>query len=169
MSTKGTSGLSAAHRIRARDLAVQAALLSLRHAPAIHYSQGPNRFDGIAHNLKAWRGQYPREVDCSSSVAWWLWNGLDHYGVRDVVNGAAWRAGYTGTMVGHGIRVQHVANVLRGDAVIYGDPFGRTGHTALVVGERNGVPMVVSHGSERGPFYLPFNYRSDVHSIRRYI
>ena len=29
--------------------------------------------------------------------------------------------------------------------------------------------MVISHGSEPGPFYLAYSYRPDVLSIRRYI
>jgi hypothetical protein len=29
--------------------------------------------------------------------------------------------------------------------------------------------MVISHGSEPGPFDLAYNYRSDVLQIRRYI
>jgi hypothetical protein len=39
----------------------------------------------------------------------------------------------------------------------------------MVVGHRKGVPIVVSHGSEAGPFLLPYNYRSDDGQIRRYI
>lgn len=162
------SGLNAAHRIRARDLAVQAALHGLRRAPEIHYTQGPQRWEGIAHHLKAHRGEVPTHADCSSFWTWCLWNGLDHYGVRDTVNGCGWAAGFTGTMLEHGKRVVHLGNVLRGDLVIYGDhPQGE--HVAGVVGTRNGVPMVVSNGSEAGPFYLPYNYRRDILQIRRYI
>jgi hypothetical protein len=42
-------------------------------------------------------------------------------------------------------------------------------HCAVVVDMVNGTPMVISHGSEPGPFYLAYNYRPDVLSIRRYI
>jgi hypothetical protein len=31
----------------------------------------------------------------------------------------------------------------------------------------SGTPMVISHGSEPGPFYLAYHYRPDVLSIRR--
>lgn len=163
------SGLTPAHRIRARDLAVAAAMLGLRNPAAIHYTQGADRWEGIDRGLKAWRGEYPRHADCSSFATWALWSGLAHYHVRDTVNGTRWRAGYTGTMVSHGKPVRELANVLRADLVLYGDPFGRSGHVAIIAGRRNGVPMVVSNGSEAGPFYLPWNYRRDVHSIRRYI
>lgn len=164
------SGLSTPHRIHARDLAVNAAVLGLHHAPALHYTQGPDRWEGIAHDLKAWRGEFPKHADCSAFGTWCVWNGLDHYGVRDTVNGAHWRYGYTGSMVGHGKPVRHLENVVRADLVLYGDPFGPSGHVAIVAGRRRGDHklMVVSFGSEAGPFYLPFDYRP-VTQIRRYI
>jgi cell wall-associated NlpC family hydrolase len=91
--------------------------------------------------------------------------------VKDVVNGADWRAGYTGTMLNHGRVVEKVADMRRGDAVIYGN--GSPGkHTAIIVGRKGGsrgTPMVVSHGSEGGPYYVAWNYRSDIMSVRRYI
>src|SRR3954467_13956918 len=93
------SGLSAEHRIEARTLAVSAAYLGLHHAPAMHYTQGGDRFDGILHHLKAYRGQFPHDTDCSGFVTWCVWNGLSHFHVRDTVNGASWHYGYTGTMV----------------------------------------------------------------------
>jgi len=165
------SGLSAPHRIRARDLAVSAAMLGLRHAPEIHYSQAAERGNWFTHKMKAYRGEFPRALDCSAFARWCLWNGLDHFGVRDTTNDAReWSAfGWTGSLVQHGKPVQHLGNVLRADLVLYGDPFGRSGHVAIVVGRRRGRIMVVSHGSEAGPFYLPHDYRSDVRSIRRYI
>jgi hypothetical protein len=42
-------------------------------------------------------------------------------------------------------------------------------HCAVIVDMVNGTPMVISHGSEPGPFDLAYNYRSDVLQIRRYI
>lgn len=162
------SGLSAPHRIRVRDLAVQAALLGLKHASALHYTQSAQRWEGIDKKLKAWRGQYPKHADCSSFATWCLWVGLSHYGVRDTVNGESWRAGYTGTMLKHGKPVAHLSNVLRGDLVIYGSGWPGE-HVAIVVGSRNGVPQVVSNGSEPGPFLLAYNYRPDVLDIRRYV
>jgi hypothetical protein len=164
------SGLGAAKSIRARDLAVEAALLGLHNAGAIHYTQSAARWEGIAKEMKAWRGGFPDQCDCSSFATWCLWNGLDHYGVRDTVNGQGWRAGYTGTMVAHGRPVSGPSAVLRGDLVLYGNPTGSTGHVAIAVGRRSdGRVMVVSHGSEGGPYYLTYDYRSDVHSIRRYV
>src|SRR4051794_7051220 len=101
------SGLSPSNRARARQMTVQAALLGVRHAPEIHYTQGTMRWEGIDRHLKAWRGQFPTHADCSAYATWCIWNGLDHFGVRDPVNGMAWHAGYTGTMLKHGKSVHH--------------------------------------------------------------
>lgn len=158
------SGLSTAHRIRARDLACAAAALGYRNRDAIHYSQDARlRWTGIRNDLKAWQGEFPHNADCSSYVTWALWNGLDHYGVRDVVNGLHWTAGYTGTMLTHGAHIT-ASRMIRGDAVIYGRSWPGL-HTAIYMGGG----MVISHGSERGPLLLPTFYRSDVLAIRRYI
>lgn len=158
------SGLSRRHRIEARDIAVRAAILGLRRAPSLHYTQGASRWEGIAHRLFAWKGECPHYADCSAFATWCLWNGLHHFGVRDTVNGANWRYGYTGTMAKHGKLVRHEGNILRGDLVLYGHgwPFE---HVAIAVGGGK----VISHGSEAGPFLLPIDYRSDRAEVRRYI
>lgn len=164
------SGLSREHRIRARDRTVAAALLALHHAPQVHYTQEPPRWEGIRKRLNARLGQFPKQADCSSFVTWCLWNGLHiGFGVRDTVNGANWNSGFTGTMLRNGRQVHELGNIQRGDCVIYGSgPNGE--HTAIVVGRaKDGIPMVVSHGSEAAPFFVRYNYRSDIMQIRRYI
>jgi hypothetical protein len=166
------SGLSTVHRVQARDRAVNAAMLGLRHAPQMFYTQGPQRWEGIARKLNAKLGEYPKHVDCSAFVTWCLYNGLVISGFtnRDIVNGADWKGGYTGTLLTHGKQVHHLENVQRADYVIYGN--GGTGeHTALVVGRRkaDGKIMVVSMGSDAGPFYLPYDYRRDIMQVRRAI
>lgn len=165
------SGLSKLHRIQARDRIVAAATLALHNAPRIHYTQGPKRWEGIDKHLNARMGQYPRNADCSAFATWCIWNGLvlGGYTTRDTVNGANWKAGYTGTMLTHGKQVMHEGNVQRGDCAIYGH--GAPGeHTAIVVGRRaDGTIMVISHGSEAGPFYLPAKYRPDLMQFRRYV
>jgi hypothetical protein len=163
------SGLDHDQRVRARDRSVQAAMLALHHAPQLHYTQGASRWEGIQERRSARLGQFPTHADCSSFATWCLWNGLAlGFGVADVVNGANWSAGFTGTMLAHGKRVRRIAKVLRGDCVLYGNgPPGH--HTALVVGVQDGRPMVVSHGSEAGPFFVAYDYRPDVMEIRRYI
>jgi hypothetical protein len=168
----GPSGLRHAQKTAARDRAVQAAMLGYYHRSAIHYTQLGRRWEGITDTRYSRQGQYPNYADCSAYVTWCLWNALKvAYGVKDVVNGADWRAGYTGTMLSHGMVVEKVADMRRGDAVLYGSgPPGK--HTAIIVGRkggRRGTPMVVSHGSEGGPYYVAYNYRSDIMSVRRYI
>lgn len=164
------SGLARDQRIRARDRAVGAALLALHHAPQVHYTQMPARWEGINKKLNARLGQFPKNADCSSFATWCLWNGLQvGFGLGDLVNGATWSGGFTGTMLSHGKRVHDVGRVQRADCVIYGNG-GSGEHTAIVVGRsKNGIPMVVSHGSEAAPFFVPYNYRKDIMQIRRYI
>lgn len=157
------SGLSEAHRNQAKARAVQAAILALHHAPDVHYTQKGDRWQGINKKLVAAKGQFPKYADCSSFVTWCIWNGLFvPFGVRDTVNGAHWKWGYTGTMLEHGKIVRHRENVQGGDAALYS---GHGGHTALCVGGG----QVISFGSEAGPFLLPIDYRSDLIEIRRYI
>jgi hypothetical protein len=164
------SGLSKANRTRARDRCSQAAWLAYNHKGAVHYTQGARRWEGIRRELNARTGRYPGYCDCSSFATWCLWNGLYlGFGCRDTVNGTAWKAGYTGTMLNHGKPVQHLENVLRSDCVIYGRAGTNGAHTAIVVSFKGATPYVISHGSEAGPFFVPYNYRKDIIQIRRYI
>jgi hypothetical protein len=165
------SGLNDDHRNHCRWLAKEAAMLGYRNSSRIHYTQGPRRWHGIDSRKTVNNSDFPLYADCSSFVTWCLWQGLWlEYRTRDTVNGVAWKAGYTGTMLAHGKPIKHLSNVRAGDAVLYGVRGGTGKHTAIVVGRRNsGIPMVISHGSEGGPYFLPYNYRGDVQSIRRYI
>lgn len=156
------SGLSPAHVRQAVNLTLQAAVLGYHHAPAIHYTQGDLRWQGIDRRRDASRGEYPNYADCSAYATWAYWNGLHlHTGHSDIINGENWQAGYTGTMLVHGKRV---FSPIPGDAIIYGSGFPGE-HVAIFTGGG----LVVSHGSEAGPFLLPWRYRSDVLEIRRYI
>lgn len=141
------------------DICIQAAELALAHAPVVHYTQGFMRWQGIRETDHASMGEYPNWADCSSFYSWCLWQLLGTG--EDVVNGADWTGGYTGTLLAHGKRV---ASPIKGAAVLYGSP-GSTGkHVAISKG--NG--RVISHGSEGGPYDLPWNYRSDVMEFRVY-
>jgi hypothetical protein len=156
------SGLSRHHARQAVNWTLQAAVLAYRNRNRIGYTQGPLRWSGIDRHADASEGAFPHYADCSAFVTWCLWNGLHvHLGHTDIVNGQHWRAGYTGTLLQHGRRV---ASPQPGDAIIYGSTFPGE-HTALYTGGG----LVVSHGSEAGPLLLPWRYRSDVLSIRRYI
>ena len=163
-----TLTLNSQQQQTARARVVQAAQLAYHHAPIVHYTQTALRWQGIDRHLDASKGQYPNYCDCSSFASWCLWNALWlTFGMEDVVNGAAWQAGYTGTMLGHG-RTVNASEMLAGDCVLYGSGFPGH-HTAICVGRSGSTPMVISHGSESGPHYLVWNYRSDVMSCRRYI
>lgn len=157
-------GLHSRDRVRARDLAVAAAALALRNGGAIDYSMGADRWDPIKRDRKAFRGQFGKTEDCSSFATWCLWNGLDHFGIKDVVNAQSFKAGWTGSMLGNGQRVSR-AEILRGDCVFYLKAGTReVNHVAIYVGGG----MVISHGSEPGPNKLPMAYRT-IAQIRRYV
>jgi hypothetical protein len=164
-----TVALTTAQQQTARNAAVQAATLGYQHEPEVHYTQGSQRWQGIAEHLVASEGHFPNYADCSSFVTWAIWNGLLLlFGSEDVVNASSWQAGYTGTMLANGTTLGRASDMLPGDAVIYGTP-GSTGeHTAIVV-TAGTVPTVISHGSESGPYRIAYNYRSDIQSLRRYI
>lgn len=161
------SGLSDDHAAHARKIIAASAKLMMQHPAEIHYSQGPNRWEGINNKLTATKGQYPRHGDCSSTATWMLWDAMHRpYGVRDLVNGAAWRAGYTGTQYTRGKAVEHDKNLKIGDLIFYGNQGGGIPeHVAVYIGGGK----VFSHGSEGGPYILGLDYRSDRRMSRRYI
>jgi cell wall-associated NlpC family hydrolase len=78
--------------------------------------------------------------------------------IKDVVNGANWNYGYTGTQLNHGKPVRKWAHKRVGDLIHY------RGHVAIYIGGG----LVVSHGSEAGPLICRWNYRPVI-AIRRYI
>ncbi len=162
------SGLGPGQRLRARERAVQAAVLTLNHAPLDYSQDAKLRWDGIANRRNSRHGKFPKHADCSSFITWCLWNALFlQFGLGDLVNGQGWTGGYTGTMLDHGMQVQHLANLLRGDLIHYGE--GTSAHVTMYVGRKDGVPQVIGWGGEGGPFASVYNYRNDVKQFRRYI
>jgi cell wall-associated NlpC family hydrolase len=148
-------------------------MLALDNAPEVHYTQdATDRWDGIANRRNSFRGKFPINADCSSFVTWCLWNALfSHFRLDDTVNGADWKAGFTGTLRDHGKLVKQKRNICRGDLVHYDPvpPDFNFEHVSIIVGRNEaGEPMVVSHGSESGPFFVEHDYRP-VAEIRRYI
>ena len=160
--------LSKAQRERARARAASAALLGYHHRARVHYTQGSARWSGIKGKRNSRQGEYPFYADCSAYATWCLWNALYvTYRKRDVVNGAAWKAGFTGTQISHGRPVK-AGELLPGDLVFYANRGQTPTHVAIVVGRRNRKTMVISHGSDSGPLYVPYDYRRRV-GYRRYI
>lgn len=162
------SGLDPVHSSIARQRFTQAALLGLHHAAEVHYTQDSRRWEGIAQKLLASKGEFPKHADCSGYMSWALWFALLPFKLGDIVNGQHWQGGYTGTMAQHGIEVLHPPNTRRGDLVLYGSGPTFEHVAGVVTHDKSGKPLVVSHGSEAGPFFLPFDYRPWA-QIRRYI
>lgn len=140
------------------EAATDAMQLLLAHAPAVHYTQGPLRWQGIRERRRVSAGSYPNFADCSSAYTWALWQALG--GGSDVVNGAGWTAGFTGTLLTHGRRV---SEPVEGAAIIYGDGWPGK-HVAYAIGHGKAI----SHGSEAAPFLVDVHYRPDVMEFRVY-
>jgi hypothetical protein len=157
------SGLDDPRRELAQELVAEAASLVLEHASEINYTRGARRWEGIDHGLHARRGEFPHHADCSALATWILWQGLGHFSVPDVVNGSNWHAGFVSTLLAHGRAVGRREPIRLGDLAFY-LPGGRH-HVAVCIGGGR----VVSHGTPLGPAKLTLGYRSDLHSIRRYI
>lgn len=162
---RSAAGVAERDRAEVRRLALEAFDLLYRHAGAVHYTQGPLRWQGIDRGLRAADGRFPNYADCSAAYTWCVWNALTHVlgsAAHDVVNGQEWHAGYTGTLLAHGDPVGF--DELRpGDAIIYGR--GWPG-VHVVMYDHDG--LCYSHGSEAGPFHLSYQYRGDILAARRY-
>jgi NlpC/P60 family len=156
--------LTPAQRAQERSFAVRAAVVALRNRNLVHYTQGARRWDGINRGRLGVRGQFPSYADCSSFATWCLWNGMRLHHRPDTVNGCGWHAGYTGTLIRHGTRVTSEKAILPGDLALYGHG-GRPTHVVICIGGG----LVISHGSERGPYKLPLHYTKGLMQIRRYI
>jgi hypothetical protein len=167
------SGLGAIDRATARRLLLKGVGVLMDNPPAVHYTQNMvDRWEGINDEIIPWtssgrlNGRCIRHGDCSSTVTWLLWLALKHhFHMADHVNGQNWKAGYTGTLYDHGKHVVFAKNMKVGDLIIYGSSPSRTEHVTMSIGGSR----VFSHGSEAGPFILPYNYRGDILGIRRYI
>lgn len=161
------SGLSDEHAAHARRVIIKDVKNMMAHKGEVHYSQGFNRWQGITQKNSHLNNTFPHQCDCSSTTTWMLWDALARtYGVRDLVNGTDWRAGYTGTQYNHGKQVKHDSNLKIGDLIFYGDQGGGVPeHVAIYIGGG----MVFSHGGEAGPFILHLDYRPDRRQSRRYI
>lgn len=161
------SGLNDEQAAHARRVIIKDVQNMLADKANVHYSQGPDRWEGISHHLTHLRNEYPKRCDCSSTATWLFWDAMGRaYGVGDIVNHAHWAAGYTGTMYQSGKEVKHDSNLKIGDLIFYGDQGGGIPeHVAVYVGGGH----VFSHGGEAGPFILRLDYRPDRRMSRRFI
>ena len=132
-------GISAADRVRKKIVAY--ALWGAQNESQIHYAQ----VRPMDH-LKAVEA-LPWYTDCSEFVTT-----IYHWAGAPDPNGLGYNGyGFTGTMLDHGVSVP-LAQVRRGDVVIWGSAPGH--HTAVFVEDGGPDPMIVSHGSERGPLHI---------------
>jgi hypothetical protein len=110
----------------------------------------------------------PRFLDCSSAVTT-----IYEAGGFPDPNGRDFDGhGYTGTLVSHGRSVSK-SEIQPLDLVFYGSsserpgfPAGSPTHVAMVM-DRKGA--IFTFGSDPGPSFRRIDYRSDFHSVRRYI
>lgn len=141
-----------------RRTARATAILVYNHRAAIHYTMGPLRMQGVRQHIHP--PDYPVWEDCSSMDTW-----INYVAGAVDPNGFGYNGlGFTGTMIRHGVEVS-IGEAKVADLVFYGRARNAISHVAIYVGNS----MVVSHGSEGGPYYLPWNYRSDMRMVRRYI
>lgn len=111
----------------------------------------------------------PRFADCSSSVT----IVYEAAGFRDPNRRGYDGQGYTGTLVTHGRSVTR-SEIQPCDLVFYGYtpvarpgfPVGSPTHVAMVMDAQGAV---FTFGSDPGPSFRRIDYRSDFHSVRRYI
>src|SRR3990172_13190172 len=110
----------------------------------------------------------PRWADCSSSVTI-IYHAA---GIPDPnrLGYSGW--GYTGTLLAHGRNVTR-EKIQPLDLVFYGSASARPGfpagsptHVAMVM---DGQGAIFTFGSDPGPSFRRIDYRSDLHSIRRYL
>jgi cell wall-associated NlpC family hydrolase len=147
-------------RAELRRVILRAAYVGVRDHNRMSYTEGPLRWSGIADAERDVADHVPPYSDCSSFATWCYWDASRWLKLPDIVNGANWLAGYTGTMVGHGTAVA-VAQALPGDLIFYGSlslPF----HVAVYAGGGR----VVSMGRPGAPELVPVGAATQ---CRRYI
>lgn len=162
--TASYSGLSRKHRDEAKHIVAVYARLLLTEPGNVHYTQGSDRWSGILKRQHQ-SDIFPFKGDCSSTYTFIDWRALEHVhpGITDIINGAHWLGGYTGTIAAHGKTVHHDENLQIGDALLYG-PAPTYEHVTTYLG--GGVCF--SHGSEGGPYPLDIDYRPDRHLAKRF-
>lgn len=119
---------------------------------SIHYLQSrPMNYMNDLKHLPVWEDCSAFFTKCCKFAGFKDPNGFGYNG-----------AGYTGTIAAHGTRLSDISQAKPGAAVLYGSPPGYEHVAAYIGGGR-----IVSHGSEGGPYFLPYDYRS-VTAIRQF-
>lgn len=125
------------------------------HEPAVHYPPGDVRGPKDARTFTLTEDEMMAALhapggitaDCSEMVT-----ELCHMAGLADPNGVNYRyAGYTGSMLAHLTHYTNPANARPGALVVFGPG---TGHHVCMVRKSGKNPLLFSHGSERGPFYI---------------
>jgi hypothetical protein len=126
---------------------VKIARWGVRNEPRIHYAEV---------RPMPLRQALPLATDCSgfATLCYFLAGAPDPNGLGYI------GYGYTGTLLRH---LPHIASVeaQRGDIVVWGRYPGR--HCAVLI-EPDDDPLLVSHGSERGPAEVRFSAEQGIHA-----
>lgn len=130
---------------------------------AAYYTQGAARWQGVQVIYGKVKVQaaipYLRSGDCSAGFTrWMLWALQQHLGrvPADVVNGAHWQAGFTGTIAATMVRVRSGPPQI-GDAALYGNAPSYHHVTGVIDPARK---LCCSHGNNAGPVIERYDYRS---------
>lgn len=114
------AGLTNDQVTETRRCVMRAANLGVTLHREMTYSEAANRWSGITERRRSILDQVPPSCDCSAFATWCYWDATRWLGLPDVVNGQAWAAGYTGTMIQHGRGIE-LASAQAGDLVFYGE------------------------------------------------
>lgn len=155
--------------VKVRGNIVKAARLCVEHKENVHYTEGWQRWEGISHDRRFQKGEYPENADCSGLGSWLVWTCTRAWShVGDFLNGENWSGGYTGTMTQHGIDIHNSDELKPADFVFYGGTYDAPAHVAYYVGPGK----VISHGDMPGdPQVYPLNLYNALPVVRfkRYI
>lgn len=148
---QGPSELTAQEVAEARHIIVEGARWMADHSDEVNYTELGLRWSAINEDRRIAAGQYLQYGDCSSTATWLLWNGLTHRNrdFPDIVNGAQWRYGWTGTIARHGKPVPSLRQLDVGDLILYGSGWPYR-HVTVALGDGK----CFSHGTQAGPFII---------------
>jgi cell wall-associated NlpC family hydrolase len=142
--------------MRVRQAMVAAGFFWYQHRATIAYSQ----YRPMQLGKPPW---VPSRMDCSG-----FYTACSYAGGAKDPNGRNFdHQGYTGTLMGRGVRVASVDSLEIGDAIFYGYttnpspafPYGSPTHVAMYVGKINGEHSVLSMGHYPMGLYR-YNYRT---------
>jgi hypothetical protein len=145
---------------------LRAATVAYDNRSHMTYTEGSLRWSGISEQRRSIDGQYPPFADCSAFVTWCYWDATRWLDLPDVLNGANWEAGYTGTLVEHGEHIE-VGHTEPGDICLYGGTEWVPQHATMTIGGER----VISFGHQGDPGVYPINLNGElpIVGIRRFL